>query len=33
MYVDAEERFQLLSEQVQQYQLVGRVVVCGDFNA
>ena len=31
--VDAEERFQMLSDQVQKYQSEGRVVVCGDFNA
>ena len=31
--VDAEERLQVLSDQVQKYQLEGRVVVCGDFNA
>ena len=31
--VHAEECFQVLSDQVQQYQVEGRVVVCGDFNA
>ena len=30
---DAEECLQVLSDQVQKYQLEGRVVVCGDFNA
>ncbi|MDA8001866.1 MAG: endonuclease/exonuclease/phosphatase family protein [Alphaproteobacteria bacterium] len=31
--VDTEERFQVLTEQIQRFQLEGQVVVCGDFNA
>ena len=31
--VDIEECFQILSEQIQTFQLEGQVVVCGDFNA
>ena len=31
--VDTEERFLMLSEQIQSFGLEGRVVVCGDFNA
>ena len=31
--VDIEERFQILSEQIQTFQLEGQVIVCGDFNA
>ena len=31
--VDTEERFLMLSEQIQSFGLEGRVIVCGDFNA
>ena len=31
--VDTEERFLMLSEQIQKFGLEGRVLVCGDFNA
>ena len=31
--VDTEERFLMLSEQIQKFGLEGRVIVCGDFNA
>ena len=31
--VDIEERFQVLEEQVNRFELEGEIVVCGDFNA
>ena len=31
--VDTDERFLMLSEQIQSFGLEGRVIVCGDFNA
>ena len=30
---NAEEKMQLLSEQVEKYTLLGTLIVCGDFNA